>query len=95
VRPEALPRVSVVIPAFNAARDIGVALDSVFAQASDDIEVIVVNDGSDDSEMLEVALAPYASQIRYIVQTNQGAARNAALRVARGEYVAFLDADDR
>jgi len=96
VRP-ASPRVSVVIPAFNAARDIAVALDSVFAQSSDDIEVIVVNDGSDDSAMLEVALAPYASQFRYIVQTNQGAgaARNAALRVARGEYVAFLDADDR
>ena len=97
MRLETEPTVSVVIPAFNSARDIAVALDSVFAQSFDRIEVIVVNDGSDDTEMLEVALAPYISRIRYIVQTNQGAgaARNAALRAARGEYIAFLDADDR
>jgi hypothetical protein len=97
VKLETEPRVSVVIPAFNSARDVAVALDSVFAQSFDRIEVIVVNDGSDDTEMLEAALAPYASRIRYIVQTNQGAgaARNAALRAARGEYIAFLDADDR
>jgi glycosyltransferase involved in cell wall biosynthesis len=94
---ETQPRISIVIPAFNSARDIAVALDSVFAQSLHDIEVIVVNDGSDDTEMLEVALEPYVSRLHYLMQTNQGAgaARNAALRVARGEYIAFLDADDR
>ncbi len=97
MKPDAAPRVSIVIPAFNASRDIAVALDSVFAQSFDDIEVIVVNDGSDDTEMLESVLVPYASRLHYIAQTNQGAgaARNAALRAACGEYVAFLDADDR
>jgi GT2 family glycosyltransferase len=88
--------VSVVIPAFNAAADIPAALRSVFGQTFSDYEVIVVNDGSPDTAMLEAALEPYRSRIHYIVQENQGAggARNAALRVARGEYVAFLDADD-
>jgi glycosyltransferase involved in cell wall biosynthesis len=94
--PKTLNRVSVIIPAFNAAPDIPVALQSVFGQTFSNHEVIVVNDGSPDTPMLERALEPYRARIHYIVQENQGAgaARNTALRVARGEYVAFLDADD-
>ncbi|HZT78389.1 MAG TPA: glycosyltransferase family A protein [Vicinamibacterales bacterium] len=91
------PRVSVVIPAYRASRDIGDALASVFAQTFTDLEVIVVNDGSPDTMELEAALGPYAGRIRYIVQDNRGAgaARNVGIREATGSAVALLDADDR
>jgi glycosyltransferase involved in cell wall biosynthesis len=90
------PAVSVVIPAYRASRDIADALASVFRQTFTDFEVIVVNDGCPDTEALTRALAPYSSRIRYIAQTNQGAAaaRNTGVRVARGRLIAFLDADD-
>jgi len=91
-----VPIVSVIIPAHQAAGDIGDALDSVFSQNFSHFEVILVNDGSPDTPDLEAAIAPYQSRIRYIVQSNRGAgaARNTGLRAARGKYVAFLDADD-
>ena len=91
-----LPTISVVIPAYNVARYIGETLRSVFAQTFTAYEVIVVNDGSPDTEEFEVALAPYIDRIHYIKQENRGAsaARNEGLRAARGEFVAFLDADD-
>jgi glycosyltransferase involved in cell wall biosynthesis len=90
------PRVSVIIPAFNVSEYIRGALDSVFAQTVTDFEVIVVNDGSADSDELEIALGQYGDRIAYIVQDNRGpsAARNTGIRRARGEFVAFLDADD-
>ncbi len=90
------PLVSVIIPAFNAAEFIGETLDSVFAQTFTDFEVIVINDGSPDTQQLEQVLRRFPSKLRYIKQENQGAAaaRNAGLRAARGELVAFLDADD-
>jgi glycosyltransferase involved in cell wall biosynthesis len=92
----AAPLVSVVIPAYNVAPYIGDALGSVFAQTFTDYEVILVNDGSPDTEALERAIAPYRARIQYLQQKNLGvsAARNAALRAARGEFVAFLDGDD-
>jgi len=91
------PAVSVIIPAYRASGDIAVALDSVFAQTFPHFEVIVINDGSPDTAELEVALEPYRSRIRYIVQPNRGAgaARNAGIRASRARHVAFLDADDR
>lgn len=87
---------SVVIPAYGVARLITEALDSVLAQTFTDYEIIVVNDGSPDTAELEEALAPYRDRIEYVVQPNRGpsAARNAGVRRARGEFVAFLDADD-
>jgi glycosyltransferase involved in cell wall biosynthesis len=90
------PRVSVVIPAYKAARYITEALESVFGQKFVDYEVIVVNDGSPDTAELERVLAPYRARIVYLKQDNRGAAaaRNAGLRAARGELAAFLDADD-
>ena len=90
------PAVSVVMPAYNVAPYIAETLDSVFSQTFTDYEVIVVNDGSPDSAELERTLEPYRGRIRYIEQENGGAsaARNTALRAARGEFVAFLDADD-
>ncbi|MCA1636367.1 MAG: glycosyltransferase family 2 protein [Acidobacteria bacterium] len=90
------PSVSIIIPAYKIALFIGETLDSVFAQTFTGYEVIVVNDGSPDTEEFERALAPYAGRVRYFMQENlgAGAARNHGLREARGEYVAFLDGDD-
>ena len=90
------PAVSIVMPAYNVARFITETLEAVFAQTFTDYEVIIVNDGSPDTAELERALEPYAGRVRYIEQKNAGAgaARNTALRAARGEYIAFLDADD-
>ncbi len=91
-----MPTVSIVIPAYNVAPYIGETLDSVFAQTFADYEVIVVNDGSPDSEDLERALARFIDRLNYLKQENRGAsaARNAGVRAAQGEFVAFLDADD-
>ena len=90
------PLISIVIPAYNVANYIGDALRSVFVQNFENFEVIVVNDGSSDTPQLEEVLEPYRERIVYIKQDNCGisAARNAALRVARGELIALLDSDD-
>jgi glycosyltransferase involved in cell wall biosynthesis len=90
------PAVSVIIPAYNAAAHIDVALASVFAQTFTDFEVIVINDGSPDSELLERAMTPYLSRILYLKQQNRGpgAARNLGIHKARGVFLAFLDSDD-
>ena len=91
------PVVSVIIPAYNAAKYIGEALNSVFDQTFRSHESIVINDGSPDTVELERELQASSGNVRYIKQANRGAAaaRNAGLLCARGEYVAFLDADDR
>jgi glycosyltransferase involved in cell wall biosynthesis len=88
--------VSVIIPVYNAANYIGEALGSVFAQTFKDFEVIVINDGSSDTEQLEEVLRPYRDRIHYLKQPNRGpsGARNTGVRLARGEFVAFLDSDD-
>jgi glycosyltransferase involved in cell wall biosynthesis len=90
------PAISVVIPAYKVAPFIDETLKSVFAQTFTDYEVIVVNDGSPDTEEFERAIKPYLDRIRYLKQENCGAsvARNSGLLSARGEFVAFLDADD-
>ena len=90
------PAVSVIIPAFRISAYIAEALDSVFAQTYTDFEVILVNDGSPDTDELEAALAPYRSRIQYLKQERGGvsAARNLGIRHARGEFLAFLDGDD-
>src|SRR6266513_3016176 len=85
--------VSVIIPTYNCGRFIREAIDSALAQTHAPLEVIVVDDGSTD-ETAQV-LAEYGATIRCIWQENQGvaAARNTGLAAARGEYLAFLDAD--
>ena len=91
-----LPKISVVIPAYNVAAFIAETLESVFAQSFTEFEVIIINDGSPDTEEFELAIMPYRERIRYLKQENLGAsaARNTGLRAARGELIAFLDADD-
>jgi len=86
--------VSVIIPAFNAAAFLGEALDSVFAQSYQPKEIIVVDDGSDD-ETPQV-MSAFAGRITYVHKQKGGpsSARNAGIRTATGEWIAFLDADD-
>jgi glycosyltransferase involved in cell wall biosynthesis len=88
------PEVSVIIPTHNYAQYIRQALDSVFNQTYKDYEIIVVDDGSQDSTR-EIMLS-YGDRIRYYYQENQGPAkaRNKGIIESRGKYIAFLDADD-
>jgi len=90
------PKVSIIIPSYKTAHLIPACLDSIFAQTFPDFEVIVVNDGSPDTPELEKAIQPYSDRIVYIQQENKraAAARNHAIRHARGEFLAFLDSDD-
>ena len=91
------PRISVIIPAYKTAHLIAGCLDTVMAQTYQNFEAIVVNDGSPDTPELEQVLAPYMDRIVYIKQANKRAAgaRNTAIAQARGEFLAFLDSDDR
>jgi len=90
------PAVSVVIPAFRVAQYIAETLDSVLAQTFQDLEILVVNDGSPDSDALRAAVAPYRDRIVFLEQPQGGPskARNTAIAAARGELLAFLDGDD-
>jgi len=90
-----MPRVSVIMPVYNGEAFIAHAIQSVIAQTYPHWELIVVDDGSTDGTSSIVA-GFSDSRIRYIYQENQGlaAARNTGIRAVRGDYVAFLDADD-
>src|SRR5829696_1766997 len=86
--------VSVVIPCYNQAHYLGEAIESVLAQSYPYIEIVVIDDGSTDNTS---KVAGSYSGVCCIRQDNQGlsAARNTGLRHSEGEYVVFLDADDR
>ncbi len=85
--------VSVVLPAYNSAKFLPAALDSLFAQTQQPYEIIVVDDGSTEDSK---AVCERYPSVRYIYQENQGTsgARNTGLRLSTGDYVIFLDADD-
>lgn len=91
-----VPEVSVVIPVCRGGEYVAKALSSVFAQTFTRYEVIVVNDGSPETERIEKDLLPCQQRIIYVKQPNSGpsAARNAGVLRSTGAYVAFLDADD-
>ena len=88
------PRVSVVIPAYDAAETVGGAISSVLSQTYDDLEVVVVDDGSRDAT--GAVAAAFEGPVRVVSQPNAGvaAARNRGLAEAQGELIAFCDADD-
>ena len=88
------PSFSVVIPAYNAGNFISAAIDSVLRQTLPPLEIIVIDDGSTDNTC-EIVRG-YGQQIRYFHQKNAGigAARNAGICAANGDWIALLDADD-
>ncbi len=90
-------RVSVIIPSYNYAQYLPVAVKSALAQKSDgiDVEVIIVDDGSTDGTPT-VVVKNFGRSVHYLRQDNAGlsAARNAGIRAATGDFVLFLDADD-
>jgi glycosyltransferase involved in cell wall biosynthesis len=90
------PAVSVIIPAYKIAGFIAESLESVFAQAFEDYEIILINDGSPDTAEFEKAVAPFRDKIIYLENENCGASisRNIAIENSRGEFLAFLDGDD-
>lgn len=92
-------RLSIIIPVYNVEKYIKNCLDSIFSQRSislQDVEVIVVNDGTPDNSMSIVRNFDKYDNLRIINQENQGlsAARNAGLKIANGEYIWFVDSDD-
>lgn len=96
-------KLSIIIPIYNVEKYIEECLESVLSQITPDIEVVVVNDGTPDNSMtlVETILNQYSQDIQdqfvIINQSNQGlsCARNAGLDIAKGEYVGFLDSDDK
>ncbi|WP_026734372.1 glycosyltransferase family 2 protein [Fischerella sp. PCC 9605] len=90
-----MPKVSVVIPAYNAMAFLPETLESVLQQTFTDFEVLIVNDGSSDN-IIEWASAITDPRVKLISQANQrvSSARNTGITNAQGEYIAFLDADD-
>ena len=86
--------ISVIIPVYNSAEYISTAIDSVLAQTYSHYEIIAIDDGSTDDTRSKIKL--YGDRVRYFFQQNKGsaAARNVGIEVARGELIAFLDADD-
>ena len=88
------PLVSIIIPVFNGGRFLKEAIDSVLAQTYKNLEIVVVDDGSTDDS---AEIAKSFEAVNYYYQPNAGvaSARNKALSVVTGQYISFLDADDR
>jgi len=89
-----MAKISIIIPTYNYAQYICEAIESVLNQTYKDFEIIVVDDGSTDNT--KEVIKPYLNKIKYIYQQNSGpsSARNRGIKEAKGEYIAFLDADD-
>jgi len=91
------PVVSVILPTFNRLQYLRAAVDSVFAQTYEDWELIVADDGSEEETRTYLRSLAQKAKVRVLWLTHSGfpgAVRNAALREAQGEYIAFLDSDD-
>ena len=92
-----VPSVSVIVPVYNGERFVAECLDSIARQRLEDIEIIIVDDGSIDSTAAICSDFVAAEPRARLVQKRNGgvsAARNSGLDIARGEYIAFIDADD-
>lgn len=96
--PADAPLITVITPAYNVGAYIGEAIDSVLRQTFPDFEYLVVDDGSVDDTVLQVRSRAAADPRLQLIEADHGgatAARNLGLERARGQYVAFLDGDDR
>lgn len=89
-----MPLVSVIIPTYNGGRYIRSTVESALSQTLTDIEILVIDDGSEED--LSALLAPYADRIQYVYKDRSGpaATRNMGIRLSKGKYVALLDHDD-
>lgn len=95
VMPDDAPRVSIVIPCFNAEHHLPRSFASIFAQTYTDWEIVAIDDGSSDGTHAWL-LGRESERVKVLTQPNRGvsAARNTGLAIARGELIAFLDSDD-
>lgn len=92
-----MPKVSVIVPVYNAEKYLRSCVDSILAQTVRDIELILVDDGSTDTSPAicdEYAVEDSRVKVLHKPNGRAASARNAGLRIASGEYVAFVDADD-
>ncbi len=90
------PIVTVIIPAYNAADTIGNSIQSVLSQSYTDIELLIIDDASQDNidEALKAFSDPRLTVIKHAMNQGAASARNTGIASARGEYIAFLDSDD-
>ena len=92
-----MPKISVIVPIYNAENFLERCIDSLLAQTIEDFELILVNDGSTDSS--KRICERYKSKDKRIILINQqnsgpSASRNSGLNIAKGEFICFVDADD-
>jgi len=92
---KATPKVSIIIPTYNRCAWIKNAIDSVLQQTYQNFELLIIDDGSTD--ITKSVLTKYENSIKYFYQENKGpsSARNLGIRKAKGEFISFLDSDDR
>jgi len=91
------PKVSIIVPVYNAEKHLSECLDSIVNQSLTDIEIIIINDGSEDrSKPIILEYASKDARILFIDSQNEGvsSARNKGIEIATGKYIGFLDADD-
>jgi len=94
-----MPKVTVLVPSYNAAHFLPISIGSALSQSFQDFEIIVVDDGSSDNtkDIVQVFIDKYPGKIHYFWQENKGlaVARNTGIAQSHGEYLALLDADDK
>ena len=90
------PKISIIIPVYNGSNYLKDAIDSAIAQTYKNIEIIVVNDGSNDKGRTEAIAKSYGNKIRYFHKENGGVATalNLGVREDEGEYISWLSHDD-
>ena len=100
MRKEVIPAISIIIPMYNVEKFIGECLDSILAQTFDDYELIVVDDCSTDNsaKIVESYVPKFGGRLQLVLSkvnsSGAGVPRNTGFKMARGEYVYFMDADD-
>ncbi|MBS6373907.1 MAG: glycosyltransferase [Erysipelotrichaceae bacterium] len=93
-----MPKISIIVPVYNVEKYLKKCLDSLITQTLDDIEIIIVNDGTKDNsqQIIDFYVSEYPNKIKGYIKENGGlsSARNYGLQRAKSDYVAFVDSDD-